>query len=48
MITLHLSMDEAKNLFDELEFWTAKNGALDSIAELAENLGYRIEAADAV
>lgn len=47
-VTLYLSMDEAKNLFDELEFWTAKNGTLDSIAELAENLGYRIEAANEV
>ena len=45
MITLHLSMDEAKRLYDSLKHLRDYDLPL---TELAENLGYRIEAADAV
>ena len=45
IITLHLSMDEAKKVFDALE--NLRDCDLP-LTELAENLGYRIEAADEV
>lgn len=47
MITLHLSIDEAKRLYDRLEELVIGEqvGIVDS---LLLSLGYRIEAADAV
>ena len=42
MISVSLSLDEAKRLFDALENVTGN----DSIDRFVENLGYRIEAAD--
>lgn len=44
-ITLHLSINEAKKVFDALE--NLRDCDLP-LTELAENLGYRIEAADEV
>lgn len=45
IVTLYLSMDEAKKIFDALE--NLRDCDLP-LTELTENLGYRIEAADEV
>ena len=45
MITLHLSIDEAMEVFDALESLKDYD---KSLTDLMENLGYRIDAADAV
>ena len=48
MITLHLSIDEAKNVYDELERLVLECGTVTVVDSLLLSLSYRIEAADAV
>ena len=48
MITLHLSVDEAKRLYDELERLVLECGTVTVVDSLLLSLRYRIEAADAV
>ena len=53
MITLHLSIDEAKGVLDELEEYASHldqewEKLPQNLENLLVNLGYRIEAADAV
>ena len=48
MITLHLSIDEAKELLDELEELANSLEVSKTAEALILSLGHRIEAADAV
>lgn len=48
MITLHLSIDEAKELLDELDELANSLEVSQTAEALILSLGHRIEAADAI